>query len=240
MATGSLVATYRVLAAIPSKAMVPGVGEVTAEYDHVRRGLEMLSNFPDDMDFYSHGMCQIELSVWIMPEVVPESDYTAHAGQQIILPTSLGSRVGKRDAYDGFVTMQPENLVVGTGYRGLGGTSSGTPYAWCKIGSDERAILCHEWGHAMTAYLSVVTGEYDNFPTCPPEPSMHCNDAYGFYSDIAPGWLEGFLSGTLPDGKGINATGWAVGTPTDKGVAEEVGYYERITPWGVLGPLNFP
>lgn len=224
---------------IPMAAEVPGTGITSyADREDIVRGLLRLVQFPPDIATYSHGMCAIDLSIRVVADPLPESVFFSYGGQHIIFPRYLASHLGDADEYDGLAVLNPPNLMTGSSYRGLGGTSGDTPYLWVKIGTDERTIACHEWGHAMTAYLRTTTGEYDNFPSCGDNPAMHCNDSYGFASDIEDGWLEGFLSGTLPDGTGINADGWNVGTLTERGERRLPQYREHRTPWGLLPPIR--
>src|SRR5690606_5140133 len=146
---------------------------------------------------------------------------------------------GDRGYYDAHVLYNPAAMTTATTFRGLGGATSGVPYCWIKIGSDELAITIHEWGHAMTVYMQTVMGTYSNFPTCEPEPAMHCAVPYGYEDDMSAPWFDGFFQGTLSDGTGINATGWATATPTETGVvARPYVYRPKPSPWGTIGVLR--
>jgi len=182
-------------------------------------------------------MCEIDLSIRVINEVLPETVYAVQGSSDYIHPRLVADHLGDFSEYDGFALLNPSSLTTATTFRGVGGTSNSTPFMWVKIGSDERAILCHEFGHALTAYLSVTTGEYTNFPVCGGEPAMHCNQSYGYSSDIASGWLEGFLSG-LRDGTAMTAEAWAIQTPTQRGNKRQPKYRAHNTPWGYLPPLH--
>lgn len=233
--------TYRIMGYIPTRAVPPAGGSaITASTADVDRGLAMAHHFPEDMAYYSDRMCDIDLSIRVLDDIIPNSVYVeALTGQHYMLARSIAQRFGEEDQYDGFFVMNPPTLTTATTFRGIGGTSSGRLFMWVKIGSDERAILVHEFGHAMTAYLSTILGTYTNFPSCAPEPAMHCNAVYGWTSDIDPGWLRAFMQAKIPDGTGISQVGWDEPTPTETGVSTLPKYREVRTPKGLSTPLRF-
>jgi len=235
------VATYRVISIVPTVATMPGAGSPTvADEADVVLATNTASQFPDDMDRHSAGMCKIDLSVLVLADALPSSVYTTRNNQRIISPISLATHLGIVDEYDGVLVYSPAALTTATTFRGVGGAAGSTPWGWIKVGEgDEAAIAVHEWGHAMTVYLGTTMGTYTNFPSCGAGiPAMHCAAEYGFRDDLAPSWLDGFFQGTLSDGTGINATGWAVSTPTETGAKTLASYREFAQPWGTLGPLT--
>lgn len=231
---------YRAMAYIPTRAILPGDVDVSTAPDaEVVRALKNLAHFPADMLGHSGGMFTVDLSIRVLTDILPETMYSEVEGSEILAPSSVANHVGEFGEYDLFIVANPSTLTTATTFRGVGGTVTSTPYAWVKIGSDERAILCHEFAHAMTAYLGTVTAEYSNFPECGVGiPAVHCGVEYGFIDDLDPLWLDGFFQGTLDDDTGINATGWAFDSPTDRGAKVPSTYRERPAPWGRLGPLR--
>lgn len=233
-------ATYRVISIVPTAATLPGDGSPTvADEADVVLATNTAAQFPADMDRHSAGMCAIDLSVLVLAEALPSSVYTTQSDQEIIGPILLATHLGIVGEYDGVMVYSPTALTTATTFRGLGGTTSGTPWGWVKVGTgDEPAIAVHEWGHAMTVYLGTTMGTYTNFPSCGAGiPAIHCGEEYGFADDLDPAWLDGFFQGTLSDGTGINATGWAVSTPTETGAKTLASYREFAQPWGTLGAL---
>lgn len=233
-------ATYRVLALIPTAADVPGVGVQTAAEAEVARALNAAAQFPAAMATYSAGMCEIDLSIRVLSDTCPASVYEERSGgQQYIQPNQLANAIRDYGYYDVVAVLNPPALTTATTFRGLGGSLGGIPYMWVKVGDDELNILVHEFGHAMTVYLETVRGEYTNFPSCAPEPAMHCAVDYGYPDDNSAPWFTAFFQGTISDGTGINAEGWAVATPTETGAAARPsGYRPLPSPWGPLGVLR--
>lgn len=234
-----MINTYRMLAYIPTSAVVPGDPTVRyADSGEVERAVNQVASFRADTAFYSSGMCDVDLSVRVVADTLPDTAFSPQNGQDIISPVKVAQTIGEDGEYDGFIVLNPPGLCNAITFRGVGGVTNGALFAWVMIGSQEREILVHEFGHALTAYLDTVTGQYTNFPTCGAEPAMHCGTAYGFRDDLDPAWLQGFLSGTLSDSTGINATGWASNTPIQTGAQRDPEYRERMTPWGLMGPLR--
>lgn len=233
-------ATYRALAIIPTAADMPdSSGVAEAAHEDIVRALNAVVQFPAAMATHSAGMCEIDLSVRVYDDVLPSSVFATRNGQEYIQPNRAAIETGDRGYYDAHLLFNPASLTTATTFRGLGGATSGVPYCWVKIGSDELPILVHEWGHAMTVYMETVMATYTNFPTCDPEPAMHCAVDYGYENDMSAPWFDGFFQGTLSDGTGINATGWATATPTEaEVVTAPYPYRPSATRWGRLGVLR--
>src|SRR5690606_34258187 len=61
VAGGGVVATYRVISIVPTVATMPGAGSPTvADEADVVLATNTASQFPDDMDRHSAGMCKID------------------------------------------------------------------------------------------------------------------------------------------------------------------------------------
>src|SRR5690606_16160374 len=144
---GGVMATYRVLAIIPTAADMPdGSGIARATDNEIVRALNAVVEFPEHMANHSAGMCEIDLSIRVYDDVLPASVFTERNGQDMIQPNRAAIETGDRGYYDAHVLYNPAAMTTATTFRGLGGATSGVPYCWIKIGSDELAITIHEWG----------------------------------------------------------------------------------------------
>lgn len=238
--------TFRMLAVIPTSAILPGESEPrTASPAEIVRALNQVSYFPQDMKRYSGGMCEIDLSVRVLSETLPESMYIEFsAPQQLLYPVAVAQHIGESSYYDAWIVMSPSNLSTTTTYRGLGGISRtlNTMWMWTEIGSQEREILVHEFAHAIDGFLNLYKAEYTNFPSCGLElgQAIHCGAEYGYIDDLDPVFLKDFFQGTMSDGTGMNATGWSKLTPIQRGEKAFPIYTTRSSPWGRVGPIKIP
>lgn len=185
-----------------------------------------------DLERASDGQATFSTDVIVWPHTIGEEVFRDYAPTITYPnPDPVAAVVGITNQYDVICVMSDYAVPTQTNFRALQNANG-----WWVLAADRdaRLISIHEFGHWMEWRLKQLG--YQNWPDCGNEPgslkSIHCNSEYGFQTNWSFGWLHGFFTGTLYDGTGINATGWALQTPIERGVRVIPDTAEAVlSPW---------
>lgn len=223
-------ATYRMLALIPTQVTHPDTHQSLANQFEITRAVNAASKLPSLMAAYSNNQCQVDMTIKVVEPLLPSTVFSnreaPYADQYYISPSKIATETGDTNYYDLFVVFAAPSLGNAYTFSGLTTTAG----VWIETAADMEEVAIHELGHWFTVYLGGLG--YTNFPTCGGDPAMHCAEAYGFPNYTHPTWFSGFFQGTLSDGTGINATGWSLQTPTTAGSKTKPIVQRVLTRWG--------
>lgn len=197
------------------------------------RSINAAADFPRLIREYSDGMADIDMTVKIWPGTltVNEQFFSTNIGVTFWSGEQVAQRTGDFGKYD-FYAVHCEPAELGNTFIGV---ARGTGM-WNKA-NDTRIlqVAAHELAHNLERYLKPLG--YNNWPTCGQDlattsTSVHCFAAYGYPNDSSKEWLSPYFRAGYPDGKGINAAGWAIQTPTERGLRTLPTKAEQVLrPW---------
>lgn len=209
--------TYTAITLIPDGYIFPGDAEPTlTTYEERVSAINAAADLPRQVREWSDGMANLSMVIRQAPIILDESVFHAFEGSYFPDPARVSALDEDRERYD--------FTVVSTGKIG-----SGHPYvgfAWTErwfVAANQpqtQGIHAHELMHVLERYLKREHG-YSNWPDCgqgeDADTAVHCNAKYGYPRSIGTDWIRLLYNASLPDGTGVNASGWAILTPTEDG-----------------------
>lgn len=230
---------YRACLLVPLSFTRPDTDAVVAMPDATRnRAINIASRLPQQLFDASNGAATCEVAILPVTTIVPASvaRYRVDGVRFYVDPYRLAQHAGVSARYDLFISTSDPSQVQTHDPLFFRAIATERGLWFDATDAKARTVCPHEFGHWLE-YTNRPLG-YTNWPTCAlsdnTSTSMHCAGAYGYDGEaLGTDWYAAYYSASLPDNTGVNAEGWAIETPTERGIVSLPRPYVRIpATWG--------